>query len=342
MRIIALVKSLDHVCCRYRLAAFRPFLQQAGYQLDIRPWPGRWWSRLRLRQELGRADLIVLQRKLPPAWQLSLLCHSAPFLLFDFDDAVFIRDSYNRLGPHSPSRARGFASVVRAAHSVIAGNRFLQEQAALWANPERIHVVPTCIDSRRYPVAEHRRAGSAELVWIGSASTLRGMSRIQPLLDTIGQRRPTLRLKIICDRFLRLRHLKVIRCPWSQQVEADALAAADIGISWIPDDLWSQGKCGLKVLQYMAAGLPVIANPVGMQAHLVRHGETGLLARTPQEWIEAIGRLADDPDLRRRMGRAGRTFIESNFNVALGASRWLALLGQLQHSNAWQSARSMP
>src|SRR5207249_4095705 len=109
-----------------------------------------------------------------------------------------------------------------------------------------------------------------------------------------------------CDQFLRLRHLPVIDCPWTEAGEAAALASADIGISWLPDDPWSRGKCGLKVLQYMAAGLPVVANAVGVHAELVSHGQTGFLVETPQEWAEAVRTLAQDPRLRRRMGRAGR------------------------------------
>src|SRR5262249_30819219 len=156
----------------------------------------------------------------------------------------------------------------------------------------------------------------AQLVWIGSSSTLRGMERIQPLLENLGKRQPGLEWKIICDRFLTLRALPVLRCPWSETSEAAELAQADIGISWLPDDLWSRGKCGLKILQYMAAGLPVVANPVGMQAALVRDGETGFLVRTEEEWHDAIARLAVDPALRRRMGLAGRALVETRFNVA--------------------------
>jgi glycosyltransferase involved in cell wall biosynthesis len=137
-------------------------------------------------------------------------------------------------------------------------------------------------------------------------------------------------LKIICDRFLQLRHLPVLCCPWSAATEAVELASADIGISWLPGDLWSRGKCCLKVLQYMAAGLPVVANPIGVQAHLVRHGETGFLAETPEQWSEAIGRLARDPELRRQMGLAGRHRLEREFSVAVGARRWLDLLREVQ------------
>ncbi|MGH7221957.1 MAG: glycosyltransferase, partial [Gemmataceae bacterium] len=106
------------------------------------------------------------------------------------------------------------------------------------------------------------------------------------------------------------------------------IARADIGISWIPDDSWSRGKCGLKVLQYLAAGLPVIANPVGVQVEMVKHGETGFLAQTPAEWIEAVRRLAQDPELRIRMGRAGRRLVETRYSVAVGAASWVRLLDQ--------------
>jgi glycosyltransferase involved in cell wall biosynthesis len=122
----------------------------------------------------------------------------------------------------------------------------------------------------------------------------------------------------------------VLCCPWSQATEAIELASADIGISWLPGDLWSRGKCCLKVLQYMAAGLPVVANPVGMQAHLVRHGKSGFLVETPEQWAEAIGRLTHDPDLRRQMGRAGRERIEQEFSVVMGARRWLDVLGKVE------------
>ena len=105
-------------------------------------------------------------------------------------------------------------------------------------------------------------------------------------------------------------------------------------MSWVPDDFWSRGKCGLKVLQYMAAGLPVVAKPVGVQAELVRHGETGFLAATPAEWADAVGRSARDPELRRRMGWAGRRLVESRYSVPVGGRLWLGVLDGLREQLA--------
>lgn len=329
MRLTALVDSPDHVCCRYRVTAFRPFFEQAGHTVELRSWPWSWWSRLTLHRTLQGADAVLIVRKLLPGWQLSLIRRTARRLLYDLDDAVFLRDSYSHKGPHNSRRLRRFAAVARAADAVVAGNAFLRDAAANHTDPARVHVVPTCVDPDRYPLASHNGAG-VELVWVGSSSTLRGLESVRPMLEEMGRRVPGLRLKLVCDRFFTLDHLPVTPCSWSEAGEADAIAAADVGISWVPDDLWSRGKCGLKVLQYMAAGLPVVANPVGVQAEMVRHGETGFLATTADEWCHAVRRLACDPALRRRMGQAGRQRVEEEFSVRAGAARWLALLAALE------------
>lgn len=331
MRLTALVDNPDHVCCRYRLAAFRPYLEQAGHTLELLTWPRTWQAWLRLGSRLQGADAVVMQRKLLSFWQLGLVRKAAPALLFDVDDAVFLRSSYSARGVDSGQRRRRFANTVRQVNAVIAGNDFLAARAAQHLPAERITVVPTCVDPERYPLAAHARAGAGvELVWIGSSSTLKGLERVQPLLEGIGRQCPGLRLKLICDRFVSLEHLPVVACPWTEAGEAAALASADIGISWLPDDDWSRGKCGLKVIQYMAAGLPVVANPVGVQTQLVSHGETGFLAETAEEWRQAVALLAADPMLRQAMGRAGRRRVAAEFSVRRGAQQWLEVIPRLE------------
>jgi glycosyltransferase involved in cell wall biosynthesis len=334
VHLTAIVDSPDHVCCRYRLAAFRPALEAAGHALQLLPWPKSWWSRLFIGRTLRSADVVILQRRLLPRWQIRLVRRAARLLVFDFDDAVFLRDSYAVRGLNSAGRLQRFRATVQAADAVVAGNVFLAAYVRRVRQEEvndACQLIPTCVEPSRYPLAEHRHQGDGvHLVWIGSSSTLQGLEAIRPLLEQIGQNCAGVHLKLVCDKFLTLDHLPVAKCSWSAESEGAELAAADIGISWVPDDLWSRGKCGLKVLQYMAAGLPVVANPVGVQEELVRHGETGFLAATPEQWVEAIGRLANDAGLRRRLGAAGRRRVEAEFSVAHGAQQWLRLLETLR------------
>jgi glycosyltransferase involved in cell wall biosynthesis len=268
-------------------------------------------------REAGRAHLVILQRRLLPIWQLTLLRRHARRLVYDLDDAVFQRDSFSRKGPRSTLRMARFWATVYAADAVIVGNEYLKRLTSAFAEPRRVRVVPTCVEPRWYRLARHRRVGSAaRLVWIGQQSTLASLGRAQEHLAAVAGRLPGLELRVICNRFVRLPGVSVVPRRWSPATETAELAEGDIGINWLPDDRWSRGKCGLKLLQYMAAGLPVVANPVGMNRRMVLHGRTGLLASTPGEWADAIGRLAADPLLRRRMGTAGRRLVEQRYSVA--------------------------
>jgi glycosyltransferase involved in cell wall biosynthesis len=331
MRILGLVKSPNHVCCRYRLSAYRNDFERAGHSLELCPWSAGLATRLWPERRLGHADVLVVQRKLLPRWQLARLHRIAPIVIFDFDDAIFTRDIRARKNPHCAWRAKRFQETVRGVDAVVAGNEFLREQALQCATRDVVDVIPTCVDADRYHLAQHKRKGAGvQLVWIGSSTTLRSLATGVPWLEAAGRGCPGLQLKIISDQFLDLPHLQMIPCRWTESGEADELAAADIGLSWLSRDVWSQGKCGLKVLQYMAAGLPVIANPVGIHLKLIRHGETGFLAETPEEWTSALSELTGNPSLRREMGLAGRSCVERSYDVSTGAALWLELLQRLE------------
>jgi glycosyltransferase involved in cell wall biosynthesis len=323
VQLVALVEAEDHVCCRYRLAALRPLLAAAGHPLVFHPLPRGWAARLTLGRDLAYADAVILQRKLLPRVALALLRRRVRRLVFDFDDAVWLRDSYSPKGFADPKRTRRFRAVCAAADLVVAGNEYLATEARRWAAPDRVVVVPTCVDVTKYPPppAKPARPG-VQLVWVGSSSTLRGLERFIPTLSAIGRAVPGTRLKLVCDRFLSIPDLPVDECPWVEATEPAEIAAADVGIGWVPDDPWSRGKCGLKVLQYQAAGLPVVANPVGVQADFVRDGETGFVANTTEEWVSAVRRLADAPALRARLGATGRRLAETEYSVPAAAARW--------------------
>jgi len=348
LRIVALTESYDHVCCRYRLRAFVPFLESVGHSFSFQTFPISFSQKLFVSRLTRGADLVIVQRKLLSLPELYLLRRSAKALIFDLDDAVWLRDSWAKKGFSSTRRRNRFRGIVRRADMVTAGNPWLADCAVRWKGLPHAVVVPTCVDLSEYrnPVDQFMdrvdrfspsRTG-ADLVWIGSSSTLQGLEHISPLLETLGETIPGLKLRLICDRSIRLGSLPVVSLPWTAATEARDLADSDIGISWIPDDPWSLGKCGLKILQYMAAGLPVVANPVGVHPEMVLHGVTGFLASTTEEWIEAVRTLAADPELRRRMGLAGRERVEALYSVEAGAKIWLKLLDRVQHEILDRSA----
>jgi glycosyltransferase involved in cell wall biosynthesis len=331
MKALALIESAEHVCYRYRLEAFAWALAERGLFLEAVVLAKETGPRIRQFLAARRAGVVILQRKLLPCWQLSILRRTARCLIYDVDDALFQHDSFSPKGARSRTRLGRFALTVHAADAVIAGNMYLRHRVAAHADPARIHVVPTCVEPAWYAPALHRRTQAAcKLVWIGQRSVLPALRQAQPCLAAAVGRLPGMELRVICDAVPPLEGVRVVHRPWASSTEAAELADGDIGVTWLPDDTWSPGKCGLKTLQYMAAGLPVVANPVGMNRHMVVHGQTGFLSSTPQEWAESIARLACDPELRRRMGQSGRRLVEQRYNV----SRWASPVAELIHAVA--------
>lgn len=343
LKLLALAEGADHVCYRYRLAAFEPALARAGWQLECLPLAKSSLARWRQLRRAGQADAIVLQRKLLALWQLRLLRKRAPLLIFDIDDAVFHRDSYHRKGVKSWQRMARFWATVYVADAVLAGNEFLRRQAEALSEPSRVHLFPTCVDPTRYPLARHERRSLLRLIWIGQRSTVPSLyaaqSQLAAAAAACGSLRTGMELHVISDVFPKLPGVTVVERPWNAAGEAAELAAADVGVSWLPDDDWSRGKCGLKVLQYMAAGLPVVANRVGVHREMIVDGQTGFLADTPSEWAAAVARLAGDPALRAAMGAAARRRVEQFYSVDAWQSRFVDLLDRLTHGQGrgWRS-----
>ncbi|WP_165065382.1 glycosyltransferase [Paludisphaera rhizosphaerae] len=262
-------------------------------------------------------------------------------LVFDFDDAVMLRDSFDRRGPHSARRRARFARIVRAADVVIAGNDYLADQALrAGASAETVCTIPTCIDLSRYAVkSANQRDGPPELVWIGSSSTLKGLEERRDLWERLGAEIPGLRLRVVCDRFPRFQNVEVVEVRWSDVDEARDLAMGDIGVGLIPDDDWSRGKCGLKILQYQAAGLPVIANRVGSHLEMIEPGETGFLADDVGEWAAAITAAADRSS-RARMGEAARRQVEEQYSTAVWGPAFAAAVTGVDLRKSGAEARS--
>ena len=282
--------------------------------------------------------MVLLQRKLLQPWQLWLLRRAAKRLVYDVDDALFQRDSYHHKQPQSAARSRRFAATVRMADMVIVGNEYLWQQVAAYVGPHRVQIIPTCVEPAWYlPAARYRDWAGRSPGVDRPAKHASFAPRDSPPSGCGGQPAAGAGTARDFRSAPQLPGVKVVPCRWSSATEAADLARADIGINWLPDDAWSRGKCGLRVLQYMAAALPVVANPVGMNREMVIHEKTGLLASTPEQWAEAIARLAADPELRRRMGAAGRQAVMRRWSVAAWGPRLAEAMSHVARSHSHHS-----
>jgi len=234
-------------------------------------------------------------------------------VIYDFDDAIM----YDDKNPDRPSykRQRAFERTIKLADMVIAGNSYLAEHARRF-NPN-VEILPTGLDTDTYKCqAIPKSDGKIRLVWIGSSSTLKYLAEIKPALEEVNCRCPNVVLRIVCDEFFDMQNMEVEKRRWSLEKQAVDLATSDIGLAPLPDNRFTQGKCGFKILQYASAGLPVIASPVGVNSDYVHDNITGLFATDTREWIDRITQLIENPQLRKRMGKEGLAKVR-NFDISI-------------------------
>jgi len=217
-----------------------------------------------------------------------------------------------------------FISTAKTVDRVIAGNGYLadlfRQQGA------EATILPTVVDPNRYQRKAHAATASPALVWIGSSSTLVYLRGLGPMLTAAAALVPGLQLIVIADKPWLDCPIPAEHRPWAADTEAASLIAGDIGIAPTPTDRWTLGKCGFKIVQYMAAGLPVIADPVGANAEIIRDNQTGLLPPTAGDWPGAIAKLAADAQLRQTFGQAGRARVEAEYSINKAADFWADLL----------------
>ena len=310
---------------RQRIEPYVPLLAERGIRADVVELAA---GALARRAEFRRArefDGVLLHRKTLTAWDALALRDTGP-LIYDFDDAVMFQ-ARSPEAPH-PGRERRFQRTTARSDSVIAGCPNLATHAHL-GGAAQVEVIPTGLDAAAFPPKEtYGPQDRVRLVWVGSASTLKQLKTLGPVLEAVGRDVPGAVLRVIADARLEIRGLEIETVPWSLADEARLLAEGDIGIAPLPDTPYTRGKCGFKVLQYMAAGLPVVTSPVGINAEYVRPEETGLHATTAEQWTAAVERLSADAALRQRMGRAGRERVEKEFDFSILGPKVCAVIEQ--------------
>lgn len=299
MRLQCLTTRIDRPSTRYRLLQYIPYINSSSIDTEVVVIPKgirRW------RIFGGIEGDIFIQKKLFSRLELRYLRKKARKIIFDFDDAIMYTKS--RFSS-STRRYRRFRNMMDTADLVIAGNGYLA------GHNDKAVVIPTVIDVSRYPL-HSRSSSNVVLGWIGTKSTQDYLEEVIPVL----KRLPNIQIKIVSDQMPSFCEKNITWERWSGEREMEQLLNFDIGLMPLREDPWTKGKCGFKIIQYMAAGIPVVCSPVGVNTQIVKDGVNGFLASTVAEWEDRIKRLINDTDLYRRTAASGRETVEKNYNLS--------------------------
>ncbi|MEN1925794.1 glycosyltransferase family 4 protein [Luteimonas qiangzhengi] len=260
-----------------------------------------------------------------PGWLEHIPVPRQPALIADYDDAVFHRYDNHRSSLVRSLLGSKIDTVMRRADLVTAGNDYLAERARS-SGGKRVAWLPTVVDLDRYVMKPTARdPGTVTIGWIGSPSTAEYLLPLAPVMETLA-RRHRIRCVAIGARPDQVQGTPFEAWEWREDTEAALLRELDIGVMPLPDAPWERGKCGYKLIQYMACGLPVVASPVGVNTTIVQPGLNGALAVSTDEWVEALERMVEEPRLRDELGKAGRRQVEQVYSLQAQAPRLLGML----------------
>jgi len=326
-KIAALCKRLDSPSFVHRLGRLLgPLLESQGASFEAFAVPKNIVGQWSLFRSLAEYDLVIISRKLFHCPQLSYIRRVTRRLVFDFDDAImYAKQPCTRLLPSR--RARLFHRTVRQVDHVFCGNEYLRRHTA--KPPEAITIIETPVDLKRYRLRPDLASENVVIGWIGSDSTSKYLEAKLPLLDQILRRYENVSLKVVSNKAVSCPGMEINNRTWSECQELADLQSFDIGLMPVPDDKWTRGKCGFKILQYFAVGIPAVASPVGINSQIVEDRVSGFLPSSDQQWVECLDRLIQNRALRRSMGLSGRRRVEQRYSTDLLTPKYLEVFWRL-------------
>ena len=319
---------------RYRCLQYLPYLRSHGHTVDVSPLMSNLYlqrlyagervpvldvlsayvrRKLRLLQK-RKYDLIWMQYEaLPwvPYWMESMLLTSSIPVVIDYDDATFHR--YDR---HASALVRAMLGgkierLMRKASCVIAGNEYIAGRAR-GSGARRVEKLPTVVDLAKYPVAPPPQNETFTVGWIGTPRTVHYLNEIREAVQSVA-RDGGIRFVTIGTPGFRIEGVPCENRAWSEATEVQEMQKLDVGVMPLIDGDWERGKCGFKLIQYMACSCPVIGSPVGVNSEIIQKGINGFTASSTQEWVDALRTLKADWELRKRMGAEGRRTVEQRY-----------------------------
>ena len=348
---------------RMRFNLFEPALLASGFQVSIFPIIAEFTIGGKVNSFLSALNLlksrinsiINVQRKLAntppdtlihvhleffpwiPYWLEKLLLSLAEKKHFsvELDDAWFHRYDNHSLRIVRWVLGKKIDKVMRDATCVIAGNAYIANRARA-AGAKCVEIVPTVVDTDKYKIAkpnftefQNEALNTLPVIgWIGSPSTTKFLLTIEQAIHTLNNKQIARFVAFGADAN-QLMGLPITVIPWNENAEISTLYGFDIGIMPLADSMFERGKCGYKLIQYMACGLPVVASPVGVNIELVHNNESGYLAKNADEWVHYLTLLCQDEVLRNKFGNIGLQHAIDNYSLKVTAPKVVAIFKSL-------------
>lgn len=339
-KILLLTKySRKGASSRLRTLQYLPYLKNYGFAFEVQSlfddsyldslYKGKkrntlavfklYLSRLYALKNIKNYDLIWIEKEIfpyCPALIERLMNFFGVNYIVDYDDAVFHNYDKSKNKLIKLFLSKKIDRVMQNAKIVIVGNDYLMNRAKA-AGAKQVIKIPTVVNHSKYKSRVKSTEDKITIGWIGSPMTQKYIIELLPALLTVS-RKHQFRLLLVgaSDNIIRkARNLDIDIRPWSEDTEVNLIREMDIGIMPLKTGSWEQGKCGYKLIQYMACGLSVIATPIGVNKDIVIQSNSGQLATSSEEWIAALSKAISSKELRMNNGISGRTAVRKYYSI---------------------------
>jgi glycosyltransferase involved in cell wall biosynthesis len=246
-----------------------------------------------------RFDFVYIQRYFIKSFLIKELKRKNAIIFFDFDDAIYV----DKTGENSNRKKTEV--IFRHSNHIVVSSKELEAHCNL-TGFFNVSVITTPVDPERFFVHSARHKKTLVIGWIGSPYTTHFLKIIERVFIELSHKQIFKLMLVGANPTFKIESINMEVIPWNYDMEPELINQMDIGIMPLPDEEYARGKGGYKLLQYMSAGIPVVASPIGINSEIVRHGQNGFLAKNKEEWIKFISILLEDAELRETLGESGR------------------------------------
>ena len=277
-----------------------------------------YFTRILKLLSIKRYDVVWMEKELFPgfpAWVEWLIQKIGVKYIVDYDDAVFHNYDLSKRFIYRSLLRNKIDQVMRFASIVVAGNEYIAARAKAATAPQ-VQIIPSVVDLNRYQVKKRTKNNPLVVGWMGSPSTVKYLNSIFVALVEVHKQQPFI-LRVVGANFA-CNGLNVDCVSWTEDSEVEWIQSFDIGIMPLDDSPWEKGKCGYKLIQYMACGIPVIGSPIGVNCEIVTQ-DLGFLPATIDAWGHALLALLNDEKMRDVFGEQSRLRVMQRYSLEKNA-----------------------